>query len=225
MVAKIAVIMASFNRPKYISASIQSVLDQTFKDWKLYIMDNSSPNLWPTMQQIYSQYIDERIVVDHTEITNKDRPWKPLTMVANKGLFTLSEKEPYVILGVDDNVMMPNKLEILSGFLDTHPEASMVSGALELMKPDGSVAAAWGGVDLACTAGRLHWQQSMYRRELLEKAGIPTNDDPQPPDYLLSLRVALLTERCYGIPIVLDRSSTLTYGLYQHWTASVEAMA
>lgn len=222
--AKIAVILASFNRPKYISASIQSVLDQTFKDWKLYIMDNSSPNLWPTMQQIYSQYIDKRIVVDHTQIANADRPWKAITMVANKGLFSLSEKEPYVVLGVDDNVMMPNKLGILSGFLDTHPEASMVSGILEVMKPDGSVACAYGGVDLACTAGCLHWQQPMYRRVLLEKAGMPTNDDPQPPDYLLSTRAASLTKCCYGIPIVLDRTSMLTYGGYQHWTTSVEAM-
>jgi len=163
--------------------------------------------------------------VDHTQIANTDRPWKALTTVTNKGLFTLSEKEPYVVLDVDDNVMTSNKLEILSGFLDMHPEASMVSGVLELMKPDGSVGGAYGGVDLACTAGRLHWQQPMYKRELLEKAGIPTNDDPQPPDYLLSVRVASLTERCYGIPIILDRSPTLTYGTYQHWTASVEAVS
>ena len=218
---KVAVILPSFNRPKYVSTSIKSVLDQTFKDWKLYIMDNSSPNLWPTMQQIYSQYLDKRIIVDHTQIADTDRPLKALATVTNKALFTLSEKEPYVVLSADDDIMMPNKLEVLSSFLDTHPEVSMVSGIMELMDANGSVARCFGGVNCKSAAGYINWLQPMYRRQLLDKIGmLPMDNSPDALDFRLFLKVALLTECCYGIPIVLDRTSVFTYGGFHSWRES-----
>ena len=221
--AKIAVILPSFNRPKYVSTSIKSVLNQTFKDWKLYIMDNSSVNLWPTMEQIYSQILDKRITVDHTQIVDTDRPLKSLAIVTNKALFTLSEKEPYVVISADDDIMMPNKLEVLSSFLDTYLQSSMVSGILEMMNANGSVAQCFGGANCKSAAGYLNWLQPMYRRELFDKMGmLPMDNSPQALDFRLFLNAALVTECCYGIPIVLDRTSVFTSGGFHPWTESTE---
>jgi glycosyltransferase involved in cell wall biosynthesis len=219
--AKIAVILPSFNRPKYVSVSIKSVLDQTFVDWKLYIMDNSSSNMLPTMQQIYSQYPDKRIVVDHTEIANGDRPLKALAIVTNKALFTLSEKEPYVVIGADDDIMMPNKLEVLSTFLDTHPEANMVSGILEIMNANGMVAQSCGGANARSAANYLNWLQPMYRRELLDKTGmLPMDNDSSAIDHRFFTMLATHTDYCYGIPMVLDRTTVFTSGGFHPWTVS-----
>ena len=38
----VSVIMPSYNTAKYISESIQSVIDQTYTDWELLIVDDCS---------------------------------------------------------------------------------------------------------------------------------------------------------------------------------------
>jgi len=222
MPAKVQIVLPSFNRPKHVQIAIRSVLNQTFTDWKLYIMDNSSPNLWPTMQQIYSQYSDSRIKIDRTEVPNEDREkftapgccsWNWTAVVANKALFTeLSEKEPYVVLTADDDYMMPNKLEVLASFLDNHPEASMVSGVMEIISSDGIVTRSHGGVNYKSATENIDWVQPMYRRGLLDKIGTIPTEDPATIDVVLFNLVAELTDCCYGIPIVLDRHPAFTYG-------------
>jgi glycosyltransferase involved in cell wall biosynthesis len=39
---KVSVILTSFNEHEYVSKSIQSILDQTFHDFELFIMDDNS---------------------------------------------------------------------------------------------------------------------------------------------------------------------------------------
>lgn len=219
MTAKVQIVLPSFNRPKLVQEVIKRVQAQTMKDWKLYIMDNSSPNLWPTMQQVYLQYPDSRIKIDHTEVPLQDRYKKIwIAVVTNKALFTeLSEKEPYVVLSTDDDLMMPNKLELLTNFLDTHPEANMVSGVMELINPDGKPIRWNGGANYRSAAARIDWMQPMYRRGLLDKIGMLPTEMPLPPpggslDIVLFHRAAEITDCCYGIPVALDRQPELTCG-------------
>ena len=42
MLKEISIIMASFNTASFIRKSIDSVLDQTFKNWELLIIDDCS---------------------------------------------------------------------------------------------------------------------------------------------------------------------------------------
>lgn len=222
MPAKVQIIMPSFNRPKSVQIAIRSVLNQTFTDWKLYVMDNSSPQLYPTMQQTYSQYPDSRIKIDHTEVINELRCrmcWR--SVVVNKALFTeLSEKEPYVALSGDDAYMAPNKLELLAGFLDSHPEASVVSGQMEIVDAEGVRTTLIGGGDYNCGVGRIDTVQAMFRRSLLDRVGVlPTEYPLSEPcfDQVLFTRIAKLTNCCYGIPLIFDTQPQALYGsAYNH---------
>ena len=63
-----SVIIPTYNRAKLISEAIKSVLEQTFKDWELIIVDDgSTDNTKETVQKFY----DERIKYHYQE--NQER--------------------------------------------------------------------------------------------------------------------------------------------------------
>lgn len=218
---KVQVVMPSFNRPTLVQEVIKRVQTQTMTDWKLYIMDNSSPNLWPRMKEIYEKFAekDARIKIDHIEVTNSERAskgrWVILVSVVNKAVFDLSENEPYVTFSTDDDLMMPNKLEVLTRFLDEHPEASMVAGVMEVIDDNGNVTRKIGGCDHPSGYGALDWLQPMYRRELLNKVGrLKFTKETKWLDASFFTIVAKCHNGVHGIPVTLDKQYARTKGTY-----------
>ena len=215
--ARVAVVLPSFNRPVLVEKTIKSVQAQTLKEWRLYIMDNSSDKLWPRMRNIYEKYAktDPRIIIDHTNVPNEQRYKKWwCAIVTNKALFQLSKGEPYVVFTADDCVMMPNKLEVLSNFLDTHPEAQMVSGGLHTLHDDGSIGKF--GIDVVKLSGlnTIDWVQPMFRRELINKIGKLDEPMGDPSlDGLFFTRIAKHA-KVYGFTpwTCLDVTSNRTHG-------------
>ena len=55
---KVSVIMPSYNKEKYIAASIESILAQTFQNFELIIIDDASTD---NSVAIICKYQDERI--------------------------------------------------------------------------------------------------------------------------------------------------------------------
>lgn len=55
---KVSVVTASYNYQDYIKESIQSVLNQTYKDWELIIVDDCSTD---NSVQVINSYKDDRI--------------------------------------------------------------------------------------------------------------------------------------------------------------------
>ena len=213
--AKIQVILPSFNRPNVVQTTIKSVQAQTCEDWRLYIMDNSSPKLWPRMKEVYSKYAceDERILIDHTHVENSDRrKYVWIGVVTNKALYKLSQKEPYVVVSCDDDYMVHSKLEILSRYLDNHPGADMVSGIMHLIDDNGKTIQTFGGTHIACGSCAIDWMQPMWRRTLLERVG-PLFEKVtfRPSGGVLSIdaemfvKAATLTPYVHGVPHILDR--------------------
>ena len=58
----ISVIMPAFNAAKTINASIQSVLSQTYTDYKLYIIDDCSTD---NTVEVINSFNDPRIVLSN----------------------------------------------------------------------------------------------------------------------------------------------------------------
>ena len=58
----ISIIMPSYNGANYIGETIESVLNQTFSNWKLYIIDDCSSDNTPNIIKRYAS-LDERIIL------------------------------------------------------------------------------------------------------------------------------------------------------------------
>ena len=113
---KVSIYLSSFNHAKYLRESIESVLNQTFSDFELFIEDDSSSDdSWSIIQS----YNDPRITANRNKINRNDNTW------LRKVVFEMSSGEYFAIHHSDD-IWNPDKLEKQVDFLDKHPEIGAV---------------------------------------------------------------------------------------------------
>lgn len=108
----ISVVMPVYNQEKYLAETIESVLNQSFKDFEFIILDDGSTD---NSAQIIRQYAakDERIVPFFQANTGK--------CVATNSLVAKARGKWCAFLDADD-VMLPKRLEKQLGFHLEHPE-------------------------------------------------------------------------------------------------------
>ena len=68
--AVVSIVMPVYNGEKYLRQSIASVVNQTFKDWDLIIVDDCSTDSSPEIMNEYAK-ADDRIQVIHNEVNSK----------------------------------------------------------------------------------------------------------------------------------------------------------
>lgn len=102
----VSIIMPSWNTENYIAKSIQSVIDQTYKNWELIIVDDCSSD---HTDEIVSSFQDERIIY----LKNKQNRGAALTR--NKALRE-AQGEWIAFLDSDD-LWEPQKLEYQIRFM------------------------------------------------------------------------------------------------------------
>ena len=125
---KVSVILTSFNHAKYICEAIDSVLNQTFTDFELIIVDDcSSDDSW----HLINQYSDLRIRAFRSEV-NKG----PVEGV-NKAISEVVTGE-YIAIHHSDDVWELDKLERQVAFLDANLEIGAVFTNALAIAEDGS---------------------------------------------------------------------------------------
>lgn len=113
--AKVAVILLSYNHAKYLRASIDSALEQTYSDFELIIWDDaSSDESWNIIQS----YHDPRIHTFRNEINKMG--------ILNKVLSSYTNLGDYIAIHHSDDVWEPEKLEKQVACLDSNPEIGAV---------------------------------------------------------------------------------------------------
>jgi GT2 family glycosyltransferase len=112
---KVTIILTSYNHGKYLRESIESVLRQTFADFKLIIWDDASTDeSWKIIQS----YTDSRIEAFRNE-TNKRG-------VINTVLFSYKNLSDYIAIHHSDDLWEPQKLEKQVAFLESNPHVGAV---------------------------------------------------------------------------------------------------
>ncbi|HEX7976733.1 MAG TPA: glycosyltransferase [Anaerolineales bacterium] len=106
---QVSVIIPAFNQCAYLGAAVQSVLDQTFTDWELVVVDDGSTD---NTSEVAARFSDPRIHVMRQ--VNKGLPGARNTGIA------ASSGEYLAFLDADDTYL-PNKLEIQVAHLDKEP--------------------------------------------------------------------------------------------------------
>lgn len=108
---KVSVILSCYNHEKYIAASIESVLNQTFTDFELLIFDDGSDD---DSQKIIRSFDDARIKLFLHE--------KNIGAVKCYLECCKAAKGKYVGLQHSDDIWEPSKLEKQVDFLEKNPQ-------------------------------------------------------------------------------------------------------
>jgi glycosyltransferase involved in cell wall biosynthesis len=111
---KVSVIMPVYNGERFIEQAIDSLLEQSFQDWELVVIDDGSTDTTP---QILHQYPDERIKVIRQKNSGE-------AGARNTGLKHINGE--YMAFLDADDLYLPNALEDLSSFLDQNPRYGVV---------------------------------------------------------------------------------------------------
>lgn len=100
----VSIVLPIYNGEKYMRQSIESVINQTYKNWELIIIDDCSIDNTPIIAKEYADK-DNRIRYYRNETNLK------LPRGLNRG-FSLS-KGDYLTWTSDDNLYLPNALEVM----------------------------------------------------------------------------------------------------------------
>jgi len=125
--ARISVVIPTYNRPALLRNSINSVLSQTYRDFELIVIDDCSSDNTPG---VLEDFRDERLKV----IRNSSN--KGIAAVRNIGV--TSSQGKYIAFLDDDDEWLPDKLEKQLKIMENGPESlgCVYSGRLTI-GPDG----------------------------------------------------------------------------------------
>ncbi len=116
-----AVLLCAYNGESFIAEAIESILNQTYKDFEFIIVENcSTDNTW----QIIKSYTDPRIKAFQTN-------FKQLSFNLNYGL--MQTKAEYIARMDADDIAKPQRLERQIAYLEAHPDIDVLGTAYELL--------------------------------------------------------------------------------------------
>jgi len=96
----ISILLAVYNGEKYIDQSVNSIINQTFKDWELLIGFNGTTD---SSKDIVSSYNDDRIrILDYKEDKGKAKTLNRLIKESRYNWCAIQD---------DDDIWLPEKLE------------------------------------------------------------------------------------------------------------------
>lgn len=127
---KVSIVLPTYNGEKYIRQSIDSIINQTFTDWELIIVDDCSTDNTLDIVNEYAKK-DNRIRIIHNKINQK------LPNSLNIG-FAVSNGE-YLTWTSDDNYYLSDAFSQMLDVLDNDYEKIMVCADMEIINEFGQV--------------------------------------------------------------------------------------
>lgn len=197
---RVSVNVCCYNSEKFIKDTLQSVLDQTFSDFEIVVVDDGSKD---RTGEIVKGFKDPRIKYHYQEN-------RGLSFSRNRAL-QLSSGEFIALLDHDD-LWDPSKLELQLKLFDAEPGTGLVYSGARVIDAEGRrlsdvpqaryrkgrVTAALLGADfITCPT-------IIFRRSLLGSTGGFNEEFAQVEDYDILLRFSLLTDFSYVPEIVVS---------------------
>lgn len=203
----ITVVMPAYNAAAYLKEAIASILQQTFRDFELIIVNDGSTDETPFILDDYAR-CDSRIKTLHQ---------KNQGMIAalNRGCRLARGK--YIARMDADDISLPSRLETQLEYLERHPTIGIL-GTWICTIQDGRVAGTWCPPTNSQTLKWTHFfgvcvphPSVIMRRAVLQELEFYRNDAVHAEDVDLWLRASRITE--FGnVPEIL-------YG-YRVWNGS-----
>lgn len=208
----VSVLMPVFNAEKYVEEAINSILDQTLKDFELIVLNDASTD---ASKNIILSIQDTRIRYIENE-TNQG-----LAYSRNRLLGEANSK--YIAWLDADDVAYPTRLEEEYDFLEANPEHALVSGWARLVdsvgKPTGNFIKSYIPdrylSELLLFVNYFVQSAVMIRREFLPEVHYRP-EFPPAEDYELWVRIAAKHPVCILPKVLVD------YRIHTTNTSSVQ---
>jgi len=114
----VSIIMPVYNGEKYIKEAIDSVINQTYKNWELIIVNDGSKD---NTEEIIKSYNDKRIKYFYQEN-------KGVSAARNKALEVAKGK--YITFLDSDDYLPPNSIKARVEYLEKNPDIDIVDGII-----------------------------------------------------------------------------------------------
>src|SRR5215470_6392958 len=125
---KVSVVMPVYNVERFVRQAVQSVLDQTYRDFELLIIDDRSPDL---SIDICRGFHNSRLqIIQHNEN-------RGLAGARNTGIRNASGE--YLAFIDSDDAWHPHKLERHVAHLDQNPKVGISFSRSRFMLPTGEL--------------------------------------------------------------------------------------
>ncbi len=126
MPEKVSIVLPVYNGSSYIRRCIQSIVDQTFQDWFLYVVDDSSDD---DTVSAAMEFTDSRIsVVENHQNAGPAGNWNRATNLATGTFFKLM---------CQDDALLPQCLQQQVNVLEANPEVVLVAAKRQIILSNG----------------------------------------------------------------------------------------
>ncbi|WP_101689598.1 glycosyltransferase family 2 protein [Dysgonomonas massiliensis] len=186
---KVSILMPVYNAEKYLIEAVDSILNQTFRDWELIIINDGSTD---RSRELLSQIADNRVIIVDNE--------KNLGLIdtLNKGI-NLSKGEYIARMDADD-ISTSERIEKQVQFMDSHPHHIMCGTNALVIDNSGKVTGKIRNltdnqflqINLLFSNPFIH-PSMMIRRDIL-RSNLYDKQYKHIEDYELWCRIALLGE-------------------------------
>ncbi|WP_273850211.1 glycosyltransferase [Guptibacillus spartinae] len=180
----VTIILTSYNKPKLLEQSLQSVLNQTIPNWELWIMDDNSNK--QTQDVIQTFLDDKRITYLNSKVKDEERYKKTrYATLINQALSLSSGK--YITYLTDDTTYFSNRLQAMTEYFHENPSRNIVYGGQLLRYVDGNLNVFYESKiaakeKLKNASNKVDHCSVMHTRQIAEnvysKYGSYWNDDP-----------------------------------------------
>jgi len=124
---RVSVVLPTYNQAQYLPQALDSVLNQTWHDYELIVVNDGSTDNTPHILDEYQQR--HGFTVIHQE--NKKLP-----CALNAGF--RRAKGQYLTWTSSDNIMLPSMLKVLVNALNRHPQVGLVYADWEVIDEHGT---------------------------------------------------------------------------------------
>jgi len=118
-IALVSVIVPCYNHEKYVQATIESIVNQTYKNIELIVIDDGSKDASPQIIEALSKQYNFKFI---------HRPNKGLSATLNEGI-ELSQGE-YIAVCASDDIYIANKIEKQVDFMENNLDYGMCFGKI-----------------------------------------------------------------------------------------------
>jgi len=124
---RIGVVIPAFNVAPWLAQAIQSVVEQTYGNWRLVIVDDGSTD---DTGGVIARFTDRRITALH-------QPNQGVSTARNRGITAAADADALLFLDGDD-WLAPEALQLLATTLDDAPSAIAAAAGYTRVAGDGS---------------------------------------------------------------------------------------